>query len=612
MKGKEILKFMKKIKKISLLFASVALLVVTLFSGNNEVKVNAEGETAYKELTFPDDNKDNNKVNNYTSEWEAKIGEDTYKIANASNFRWTNWTYIKFGNKTGDSIGSIITPIFAESVSSVTLTIDAVTTKYVNSINISTADSNSASKWQWSDPIEFTIQKGETTANLPVPLKNKSYKIEFDCKESNNNGMITLSKVSFYKEADIDLTNYENITKLISDIGTVEYSSLCKAKIQKARDAYNDATSDVQKQVEDAAENNLSILKNAETEYAQKETIAKSNANNAVAMIDRLPETINENVLNANYKSIIAAKSAFNSLTRAEKSLIDNEKINKLENILLELSKYSLSIAVIEDGKLNNNFAVNNADTAKEGATNKKNWYGIYGDNKITSSTINTLLDELEINYTFTIGRYGAYNSTAHRITLAAYSNNVLVSNVVTIQIEKTTSDMTTFNGSFILNTGVKSFNLVINSNSESSTGKFTKIYDASFSYVSFNSAAKFIEDWAALRAKGGDQGICYYLTKETRAELDAMISRYSKFTGDDKAEIDNTSDGGTTIANTIEYVSSLLAKLDNTTPSKEESGLIISSINNYDKSSLIALFVVLGIITISGYFIIEKKKSIR
>ncbi len=612
MKGKEILKFMKKIKKISLLFASVALLVVTLFSGNNEVKVNAEGETAYKELTFPDDNKDNNKVNNYTSEWEAKIGEDTYKIANASNFRWTNWTYIKFGNITGDSIGSIITPIFAESVSSVTLTIDAVTTKYVNSINISTADSNSASKWQWSDPIEFTIQKGETTVNLPVPLKNKSYKIEFDCKESNKNGMITLSKVSFYKEADIDLTNYENITKLISDIGTVEYSSLCKAKIQKARDAYNDATSDVQKQVEDAAENNLSILKNAETEYAQKETIAKSNANNAVAMIDRLPETINENVLNANYKSIIAAKSAFNSLTRAEKSLIDNEKINKLENILLELSKYSLSIAVIEDGKLNNNFAVNNADTAKEGATNKNNWYGIYGDNKITSSTINTLLDELEINYTFTIGRYGAYNSTAHRITLAAYSNNVLVSNVVTIQIEKTTSDMTTFNGSFILNTGVKSFNLVINSNSESSTGKFTKIYDASFSYVSFDSAAKFIEDWAALRAKGGDQGICYYLTKETRAELDAMISRYSKFTGDDKTEIDNTSDGGTTIANTIEYVSSLLAKLDNTTPSKEESGLIISSINNYDKSSLIALFVVLGIITISGYFIIEKKKSIR
>lgn len=37
---------MKKIKKISLLFASVALLGVTLFSRNNEAKVNAAGEIA--------------------------------------------------------------------------------------------------------------------------------------------------------------------------------------------------------------------------------------------------------------------------------------------------------------------------------------------------------------------------------------------------------------------------------------------------------------------------------------------------------------------------------------------------------------------------------------
>lgn len=93
---------MKKIKKISLLFASVALLGVTLFSGNNKAKVNAAGEIAYKELTFPDENKESNKVTNYASEWEAKIGEDTYKVTNANNNSWkNNWTYIKFGNKAG-------------------------------------------------------------------------------------------------------------------------------------------------------------------------------------------------------------------------------------------------------------------------------------------------------------------------------------------------------------------------------------------------------------------------------------------------------------------------------------------------------------------------------
>ncbi len=58
------------------------------------------------------------------------------------------------------------------------------------------------------------------------------------------------------------------------------------------------------------------------------------------------------------------------------------------------------------------------------------------------------------------------------------------------------------------------------------------------------DSTAKFIEDWAALRTKGGDAGICYYLTKGTRSELDAMINRYSNFSGEDKNTIDNASDG--------------------------------------------------------------------
>ena len=127
----------------------------------------------------------------------------------------------------------------------------------------------------------------------------------------------------------------------------------------------------------------------------------------------------------------------------------------------------------------------------------------------------------------------------------------------------------------------------------------------------SSDSTAKFIEDWAALRAKGGDAGICYYLTKSTRSELDAMINRYSNFSGEDKNTIDNMSDGGTTIGNTIAYVSSLLAKLDSEKASGA-AGMVITSTNNYDKTSLIALFAILGIVTISGYYIIEKKKSAR
>ena len=122
--------------------------------------------------------------------------------------------------------------------------------------------------------------------------------------------------------------------------------------------------------------------------------------------------------------------------------------------------------------------------------------------------------------------------------------------------------------------------------------------------------AEQFVADWAKLRANGGKDGICYYLASEHRAEMQTMLDRYAELSKNsaNKAYIDSAEDGGTTIANTIEYVSALLAKLDNKS-STGESGVVITSNNSYDKTSLIALFAILGIVTISGYYIIEKKK---
>lgn len=610
MKGKEILKFMKKIKKISLLFASVALLGVTLFSGNNEAKANAEGETAYKELTFPDDNKDNNKVNNYTSEWEAKIGEDTYKVTNANNNSWkNNWTYIKFGNKVGDSIGSIITPVFTEPISSVALTINAVTTKYVNSINISTADSNSAANYEWSDPIEFNIAGGIISVNFSTPLKNKLYKIEFDCKQSgsSSNGIVTLSKVSFYKSDEIDLSNYENIINLIKDIGKVEYSSECKAKIQKARNAYNAASSDVQKQVKDAAENNLNTLIEAEAEYDRLEKIAKNEkANNVSNSIKEISSDVDSVTLENNYKAILNANRSFNDLADDEKDLIDSTLIEKLNNLVSALNKHIISSSSIENGQLLNGTIISDSSKIKEGS----NYYGVYGGNSVILKSISTSIEELEVNYSITVAKFGTYNSKKHSLSFGAYNaKNELVSNEVIMDTPAT--DDYKFNGTLILNKGTTLFTLKLVSTEDSVVSQFVRIKDVSFSYVSFDTVAKFIEDWAKLREKGGDAGICYYLTKSTRSELDAMLERYSKFSGEDKDTIDSTSDGGTTIGNTIAYVSSLLAKLDSEKASGT-AGIIITSTNNYDKTSLIALLAILGIVTISGYYIIEKKKSAR
>ena len=53
---------------------------------------------AYKTLTFPDDNKDNNKVQAYDQTWTAKIGTDTWSIVNFNNNYWNNnWKWIKCG-----------------------------------------------------------------------------------------------------------------------------------------------------------------------------------------------------------------------------------------------------------------------------------------------------------------------------------------------------------------------------------------------------------------------------------------------------------------------------------------------------------------------------------
>ena len=42
--------------------------------------VKAATQTAYKTLSFPDDNKDNNTVSAYTETWEAKIGSESYSV----------------------------------------------------------------------------------------------------------------------------------------------------------------------------------------------------------------------------------------------------------------------------------------------------------------------------------------------------------------------------------------------------------------------------------------------------------------------------------------------------------------------------------------------------
>ena len=64
------------------------------------------------------------------------------------------------------------------------------------------------------------------------------------------------------------------------------------------------------------------------------------------------------------------------------------------------------------------------------------------------------------------------------------------------------------------------------------------------------------------------------------------------------------------TIGATINYIKNVLDGVTKTEGKYDiNSGVVITSSSTYDKTSLIALFAILGIVTISGYYVIEKKK---
>lgn len=189
---------MNKILRISLM-ALLALVFNTTFAAD-----------AYKTLTFPDDNNENNHVGSYTDTWEAIIGTDSWEIANFNNNNW-GWTYIKCGRKNYASVASIATKFaMGEALSSVVVTIDKVTANKVNSISLVVASDAS-----YNDVVETvnaeTIQTGEMTFNVTKAEKGLYYKLVFDCASATSNGVIQISKVAYYEAGNapeiVDISN---------------------------------------------------------------------------------------------------------------------------------------------------------------------------------------------------------------------------------------------------------------------------------------------------------------------------------------------------------------------------------------------------------------------
>lgn len=170
--------------------------------------VMAQNEAVWKSLTFPDENKNNNKCQNYTTSWTAKIGDDTWSVSNFNNNNW-GWTHIRCGRKKNTSTASIMNDAaFTKAVTKVVVKIsEAKQLDKVNSINLVVAKDKAC-----KDIVE-TVAGIETVAgsfgkettfaddltfNITAPAKNLFYKLVIDMKGGSENGFIHVDAVNYY------------------------------------------------------------------------------------------------------------------------------------------------------------------------------------------------------------------------------------------------------------------------------------------------------------------------------------------------------------------------------------------------------------------------------
>lgn len=161
-------------------------------AGSKVINVTVSGGAVYT-LTFSSSTM-GSSVSNYTSTWTNTCSEFDWTLTNFNNNQ-KGWNYVKCGRKNNASVGTITTSnVIPEAISTVKLTIDAITADKVNSIKLYVD-----TKADFSSAQIFTGTKttGEQVFTITTPTENCYYKLEFDCASGSANGLVTVSKVIY-------------------------------------------------------------------------------------------------------------------------------------------------------------------------------------------------------------------------------------------------------------------------------------------------------------------------------------------------------------------------------------------------------------------------------
>ena len=627
---------MKTIKKASLLFASLALVLGAGLVGNSDTKEVKAEENLLATFSLGSDNTDSPAHDDGTSEasysessngYNLSITSGTNMFINATDAKGNGC--IKLG--TSKKVGSFSFAV-PDTVSKVVIYAAGYKAK-TGALKVNNIQNNLTTDYK-SDEGKYLSINVDTSSTKTVSVAS--------VKNSDSRAMI--NTIEFYNVTTA-VESTDEIIKLIDAIGNVEYSDECKAKIDAARNAYDNASSDLQSKV-----TNYGTLTAAEAKYNElkyNDDCAKAGA--VEELINKLPnaEDLTDHSLN---DKIYEAYNAYNKLTDEQKDLIVAEG-TKIKALIEKLKELPLTIKELLENSADEtneytfegivtniqgtHFYVQNGDYAilvytfkkteglsigkKAKITSKlKNFNGLIesvdqtsielfdSETKISPKEVTTISELNALNQSVLFSLKGLTMGTVSKETKSTRTYSTVKLNDESIMLNVDSKVATTE-----LYNKLKSYENMTFDVVGANVGYFngTQIAITSLDQIVVH-AEQFVADWAKLRANGGKDGICYYLASEHRAEMQTMLDRYAELSKNsaNKAYIDSAEDGGTTIANTIEYVSALLAKLDNKS-STGESGVVITSNNSYDKTSLIALFAILGIVTISGYYIIEKKK---
>ncbi len=178
--------------------------------------------------------------------------------------------------------------------------------------------------------------------NKKIAIAKKAYaSLTADQKALVKNYAVLQAAIAKYDElrqAADDKAAADDVIGRISAIGTVVYSDACALKISKARTAYN-ALTDKQKTLV----TNYTVLSAAEAKYAQLQAQANQTAADkaAVANAAQKIDAIGKVAFTSDCKAKIdEARNAYNALTPAQKTLVDNyAKLTAAEAAYAELEK---------------------------------------------------------------------------------------------------------------------------------------------------------------------------------------------------------------------------------------------------------------------------------